>query len=208
MEDEEKKPWKNDSPDGEGEGSAMEEVDITGLPNPADIEECSNELNYLKKAFKNLKDDFEKINGEYVRCLADSDNYRKRINREKEESLKFSNEKLIRSLLPVLDNLELAITHAEPFTLKDESGNFKSFISGVEYARDEFLKTLKGYGVTIVETGGKAFDPNFHEVVDIVENEEGEDHAILEEKRKGYVFKGRLLRPAMVKILKKKKPSS
>lgn len=179
-------------------------AEIENLPNPSDIEEADKELSYLKNAYKNLKKELAESNENYLKSLAEMENFRKRMNRDKEESLKYSNEKIIRDMLPVLDFLDLAIKHAEPFLEKDESGNFKSFISGVKYANDEFIKVLKSYGAEEIDTAGKPFDANFHEAVVIVEDPNYKDGDIVEEKRKGYKFKERLLRPSMVSIAKNK----
>lgn len=178
--------------------------DIDDIPNPKNLSEAEEELNYLKNALKNLKKEYEDSNSNYLKSLADMENFRKRMNREKEESLKYSNEKLLRDLLPVLDFLDLAIGHSAYYLEQDSSGNLKTFVDGVKLAYDEFVKILKSYGAEAIETAGKDFDANFHEAVEIVEDSGLQDGKIIEEKRKGYVFKDRLLRPSMVSIAKSK----
>ena len=178
--------------------------DIDDIPNPKNLAEAEDELNYLKNALKNLKKEYEDSNSNYLKSLADMENFRKRMNREKEESLKYSNEKLLRDLLPVLDFLDLAIGHSAYYLEQDSSGNLKTFVDGVKLAYGEFVKILKNYGAEVIETSGKNFDANFHEAVEIVEDSGRQDGKIIEEKRKGYVFKDRLLRPSMVSIAKSK----
>jgi len=178
--------------------------DIDDIPNPKNLSEAEEELNYLKNALKNLKKEYEDSNSNYLKSLADMENFRKRMNREKEESLKYSNEKLLRDLLPVLDFLDLAIGHSAYYLEQDSSGNLKTFVDGVKLAYGEFVKILKSYGAEAIETAGKDFDANFHEAVEIVEDSGLQDGKIIEEKRKGYVFKDRLLRPSMVSIAKSK----
>ncbi|MHB1545916.1 MAG: nucleotide exchange factor GrpE [bacterium] len=178
--------------------------DIDDIPNPKNLAEAEDELKYLKNVLKNLKKEYEDLNSNYLKSLADLENFRKRMNREKEESLKYSNERLLRDLLPVLDFLDLAIGHSSSYLEQDSSGNLKSFVDGVKLADSEFVKILKNYGAEAIETSGKNFDANFHEAVEIVEESGQPDGKIIEEKRKGYVYKERLLRPSMVSIAKSK----
>jgi len=180
------------------------DLDISELPNPSDLAEAEDELKYLGNAFKNIKKEYDELNQNYLKSLADAENFRKRMNREKEESLKYSNEKLIKDLLPVLDFLDLAIGHSETYLEQDKTGNLKSFVEGVKLSYDEFVKTLKNHGVEIIETAGKTFDPNFHQVVEMVEDANQPEGKILEEKRRGYIYKERLLRPSLISISKSK----
>ena len=192
---------------GEADGGSIAvetDRDIDDIPNPKNLAEAEDELNYLKNALKSLKREYEDSNSNYLKSLADMENLRKRMNREKEESLKYSNEKLLRDLLPVLDFLDLAIGHSAYYLEQDSSGNLKTFVDGVKLAYGEFVKILKNYGAEAIETSGKNFDANFHEAVEIVEDSGRQDGKIIEEKRKGYVFKDRLLRPSMVSIAKSK----
>jgi molecular chaperone GrpE len=106
--------------------------------------------------------------------------------------------------LPVLDFLDLAIGHSAYYLEQDSSGNLKSFVDGVKLAYGEFVKVLRNYGAEAIETSGKNFDANFHEAVEMVEDSGQPDGKIIEEKRKGYVYKERLLRPSMVSIAKSK----
>ena len=180
------------------------DADIDMIPDPKNLVEAEKTLKYLKNALKNLKKENEEANANYLKSLAEMENFRKRNNRDKEEALKYSNEKILRDLLPVLDFLDLAISHSESYIEQDTSGNLKSFVKGVKLAYDEFIKILKNYGAEAIETVGKNFDANFHDAVEMVENSGKPDGTIIEEKRKGYVFKERLLRPSMVSIAKSK----
>jgi molecular chaperone GrpE len=189
----------------EGTVAIESDVDIDNIPNPESLSEAEKTFGYLKNVLKNLKKESEESNANYIKGLADFENFRKRMNREKEEALKYSNEKLLRDMLPALDFLDLAIGHSEQYLEQDASGNLKSFVEGVKLAYGEFIKILKNYGAEAIETSGKNFDANFHEVVEMVENSEQPDGKIIEEKRKGYTYKERLLRPSMVSISKSKK---
>ncbi len=179
-------------------------MDMDDIPAPGSFAEAADELKYLKNTLKNLKKDFDDLNSNYLKNLADSENFKKRMNRDKEESLKYANEKLLKDLLPVLDFLDMAISHSSYYLEQDNSGNLKSFVEGIKLAYAEFVKVLKNHFVESVETAGKMFDPNFHEAVEMVESYNEPEGKILEEKRKGYIYKERLLRPAMVSIAKPK----
>jgi molecular chaperone GrpE len=177
-------------------------ADLDRITEPASLTEALESLNYIKNAFINLKKEFDELNEKYLKILADSENFRKRIIREKEESLKYSNESLVKDLLPILDYLDLAINHSASYIDNDVSGNLKVFVDGVKMANNEFIKVLLNHGVKIIETENKQFDPNFHEVVEIVKDSAESEGKIIEEKRKGYIYKDRLLRPSLICISK------
>ena len=191
--------------DEEGKNKSASNIDIADLEQmtePASMAEALESLNYIKTAFINLKKEFDELNEKYLKILADSENFRKRIIREKEESLKYSNEGLVKDLLPILDYLDLAINHSASYIDNDVSGNLKVFVDGVKMANNEFIKVLLNHGVKIIETKNKEFDPNFHEVVEMVKDSGEPEGKIIEEKRKGYIYKDRLLRPSLICISK------
>lgn len=179
--------------------------DIDNIPQPKNLFEAEKIFKYLKNALKNLKKESDEANANYLKSLAEMENFRKRNNREKEETLKYSSEKILRDLLPVLDFLDLAISHSSSYIEQDSTGNLKSFVDGVKLAHDEFVKILKNHGAEVIETAGKNFDANYHDAVEMVADSGQPDGTIIEEKRKGYKFKERLLRPAMVSIAKSNK---
>jgi molecular chaperone GrpE len=125
------------------------------------------------------------------RAWAEFDNARRRAERERSDFLQFAAMDLVRSLLPVLDDFERAA--------KAESAD-KEYAKGVELIYQRFFETLKKIGLEPIETQGRKFDPNHHEAVQRVQTEEEEDQAILGELQRGYNFKGKLLRPAWVKV--------
>lgn len=127
----------------------------------------------------------------YRRAAAEFENARRRAERDRSEFLQFAAADLVRSLLPVLDDFERA--------LKTESQD-KEYAKGVEMIYTRFYDTLKRMGLEPIETAGKKFDPNLHEAVQREHTEEAEDQAILGELQRGYNFKGKLLRPAWVKV--------
>ncbi|HEC25713.1 MAG TPA: nucleotide exchange factor GrpE [bacterium] len=185
-----------------GQVSNQSDLDIDDIPSPGSLIEAETELNYLRNVLKNMKKEYDDLNSNYLKSLADAENFRKRMNRDKEESLKYSNESLLRDLLPVLDFLDLAIEHSAPYVKQDTSGNLKSFVDGVKLAYNEFIKVLKNFGIETVDTTSKDFDPNFHQIVEMVGDSDQPDGKIIKEKRKGYIYKERLIRPSLVSISK------
>lgn len=128
-----------------------------------------------------------------LRKQAELENFRKRVQREKEEFFQQANTDLIRSLLPVLDGFERALRHHTP---KIDDG----FTKGIKLIHQQFLSVLGRAGVTPIETEGKTFDPHLHQAVETVQSKDHRDQEVVEELQRGYKLKNRLLRPAIVKV--------
>lgn len=133
---------------------------------------------------------------------ADFENYRKRVKREIEESIRYGNEKLIGKLLNVIDELELAIKTGK------ETENKKAIIEGVEIVLKKMYNTLESEGLTKIEAEGKPFDPKLHEAVLRVNTDEYPAGTVIEEVRKGFILNGKVIRPSMVKISSAPTPSN
>ena len=131
------------------------------------------------------------LNDRLLRTRAEYENARRRAERDRLDFLQFAAMDLVRSVLPVLDDFERA--------LKTETTD-QNYAKGVELIYQRLLETLKKAGLEPIDAQGKTFDPNFHEAVQRVSTEEAEDQTVLEEFQKGYNFKGKLLRPAWVKV--------
>ncbi|GAI96184.1 unnamed protein product, partial [marine sediment metagenome] len=130
----------------------------------------------------------------YTRTYAEMENIKKRGIKEREELAKYANESIIKEILPVIDNLDKAISHA----LNDE--NSSALVEGLELTRDGLVKALEKAGLKEVEALGKPFDPNFHESVSQqIDDTVAPGHVIME-LQKGYLLNGRLMRPSMVVI--------
>jgi len=149
-------------------------------------------------------DDLKKLSGEkddiydkYMRIQADFENALKRLEKEREAFLKYANEGLVIEFLPIVDSLEIAERHIK--TAKD----FKAVQKGVDMIHTQIQKFLKELGVERIKTLDEKFDPNKHEVIEAVEAEGKDEDVIVEELKPGYMFNGKLLRPAMVKVSKK-----
>ncbi len=131
------------------------------------------------------------------RAIAEAQNQQKRIQREKEEFCKYASAQVVEDLLPVLDNLDLAIEHAGD----DEA--CKGLREGVEMTRKVFLDTLEKHGLSRLGEKGERFDPNIHEAMAQEETEEMDEGHVSQMMQKGYKLNNRLLRPAKVVVSKK-----
>ncbi len=128
---------------------------------------------------------------------ADFENFKRIKAKEREDTLKFGNEVLIKELLPVLDNFELALKHAE------STEDYRAIHDGVKLILNEFLKVLEKAGVKPVEAMGRKFDPNFHEAMFQEEHENKEPDTVVSELQRGYLLNDRLIRPSRVGVSKK-----
>ncbi|MDP3028299.1 MAG: nucleotide exchange factor GrpE [Deltaproteobacteria bacterium] len=145
-----------------------------------------------------IKEKEEEARAHYDRMLrlaAELENYKKRAEREKAEHIKYANESFARKLLSILDNLERAVEHA-----KNDDTDKHALLDGVEMVLREFMNAMEKSGLKAVDAYGQVFDPQYHEAVMVEENDSVEDNTILNELQKGYIFKDRLLRPAMVVV--------
>jgi len=129
----------------------------------------------------------------YLRERADLENYRRRVQKEKEDLMKYGNECLLAEILPVLDNMERALDHASEESLS-------AIIEGVNLTRSMLLSVLKKFGVEPIETKGGTFDSAFHQAMCQVESSDVSPNCVIEEYQKGYLLNDRLLRPAMVSV--------
>lgn len=131
------------------------------------------------------------IKDRLLRTLADFDNFRRRAERDRSEYVQFAAMEIVRDLIPVLDDFRRA--------MKVETAD-KEYAKGIELIYQRLFETLKKAGLEPIEAAGKQFDPNLHQAVDRAESEDLPDQTVLEEYQSGYNFKGKLLRPAMVKV--------
>jgi molecular chaperone GrpE len=143
-------------------------------------------------------DVFKEAEAIRLRALADSENVKKRLLRETEELKKYAGESILADLLPILDNLDLALAHTDNL-----SAECKNFVVGVDMTRKIFLDAVKNHGLEAVQACvGTEFDPEIHEAVGTVEEPSLADNQIAQVVQNGYRLKGRLLRPAKVMVNK------
>ena len=146
----------------------------------------------LLAKIRELEDRLKEAEERVLRTAADAENFKKRLQREKEEQIRYANETLMRELLPVIDNLERALEHSQT------AANQEGLHEGLNMTLKVFMDTLSKFGCTALDTIGKTFDPNFHEAVSQEKSSQVEPSTVVKELQKGYMLKERLLRPAMV----------
>ncbi|MCW8985304.1 MAG: nucleotide exchange factor GrpE [Thermoanaerobaculales bacterium] len=168
----------------------VENQEIDAEPEPEGLEPVPEAG--LEKEAENLKAELDHVRDIYLRKLAEFDNFRKRVEREREDSRLAGVEEMVRELLPVLDNFERALQHAE-----DDSGAFQQ---GVEMIAKQLWDTLERRGVKEVNPVGQPFDPELHEAVQRVEDGQHAPGTVAWVMLKGYTMGDRLVRPAMVGV--------
>ena len=136
------------------------------------------------------------LNDKYLRTLAESENARKRLRQQGEESVRLQRESLLRGILPVVDNLERAVAAAKG------AGDVKSIVEGVAMVLQSIGDFLRNEGVTPLNTVGQTFDPQRHEAMDQIESETHPPNTIVSEFHRGYLIGERMLRPARVTVAK------
>ncbi|MGE5190237.1 MAG: nucleotide exchange factor GrpE [Gemmatimonadota bacterium] len=147
------------------------------------------------------EDEVARLRTRLAYLAAEFDNYRKRSAREKDAVVAYGNERLLRAILPFLDNLERAISQA------DSSRSAEALIEGVRLTYDHFLAELRKFGLTRIAAEGEMFDPNLHEAIAMVPWEGKAEGTVLAENRRGYLLNGRLLRPAQVTVAQAPRPA-
>jgi molecular chaperone GrpE len=149
----------------------------------------------LEAKEQEAKENYDRL----LRVSAEFDNYKKRTSRELEEFRKFANQSLIKELLSVVDNLELAMNSTNGHQTIDQG-----LLQGLEMTHREILKVFEKFNVKPIEAKGQVFDPTFHEAVMQEETDEVEANTIVNELQKGYLINDRLLRPSMVVVARSK----
>lgn len=159
----------------------------------------------LRAGYEKKEEEARQAQERFMRTLADFENYKKRAQRDQSDALKYANEKLIKELLPVIDNLERALAHSR------ETRDFDRMMEGVELIRKQLISALGKFGVVPIESLNQPFDPSLHQSIGQIEVEEGSDakeNQVIGETQKGYHLNDRVLRPSLVMIAKKKAPPS
>ncbi len=160
--------------------------------------EETDPVKILENKFIKAEEDVKLSHDRLLRATAEFDNYKKRSERELGEFRKFANERLIKDLLPVMDNLERAVESSANDTANS------GIIEGVEMTLTEIYKVLERFNLKCLESEGKEFDPNFHQAVLQEETDEYPDNEVIKVMQKGYILHDRLIRPAMVVVAKAK----
>lgn len=174
-EEAEQSPYAADS----GE-SQQPEVDVKN------VDELEAEITKLQEAVAAEKE-------RTLRLQADFENFRRRTAKEKEELAAVITQEFLKDMLPLVDNFERAMAA--------EGKDLETFQKGVSMISTQLFGILKKHGLEPIDTEGKKFDPNFHQAVMRIENPELEDETIAQELQKGYIAKGRVIRPSMVQVV-------
>ena len=180
-------------------GEVTEPSDTVGdADNPATAEATSlspQQLEELKCRAAKADENWERL----LRTTADFDNFKKRAARERQEAIKFANESLIQKIVPVLDNFEMALAAAQ----SSSTDGLKSLSEGVAMIHSQLRQALADSGLEEITATGQVFDPNLHEAVSQQESSEVAEGHVLQQLRKGYKLRERLIRPATVIVAKK-----
>jgi molecular chaperone GrpE len=165
------------------------------LPAGDDPEAISPEqLTELKSAAAKASDHWDRL----VRTTADFENFKKRATREKQEAIRFANESLMEKLVPVLDNFDMALAAAQ----NSGTESTESLQTGVNMIFQQLKNVMIDSGLEEINAAGQTFDPNWHEAVSQQETAEVPEGQVVQQLRKGYKLRERLLRPATVVVAK------
>ena len=163
---------------------------------PEEAPSASDEaVQKLQKELEDIKAQLQAKNERLLRLQADFDNFRRRSRQEKDDLANVIKQGIFKGMLPILDNFERALASSN----KEE--NAKGLRAGIEMVYKSLKETLEKDGLQVIETEGKAFDPNFHQAVLRVEDPEKEDGSIAQELQKGYMVHGHVIRPSMVQVV-------
>ena len=197
MEHSDNQPTNDDNQvDGESQDSEIATIatDPTPQTSPEDSEPAEVPT-VLQSELTAKNEEIQILNDKYLRLAAEFENYKRRAQRDQIDTVRYANEKLLKDLLPTVDNLERAIQ------CRQEQSNSEGFLEGVELTYKQFLDTLEKLGVTqVAKSVGDPFDPAKHQAVGQVESSTIAENCVVDEFQKGYFLQDRILRPAMVTV--------
>jgi molecular chaperone GrpE len=161
----------------------------------ADQTDTEDALKEIKARFEAKEEEAKETYDRLLRVSADFENYKKRSTREMEEFRKYANQSLLKEMLSVVDNLELAINSS-----RDGKSTDKTLIEGLDLTLNEILRVFEKFNVKPIAAQGETFDPAYHEAVMREETDDYPENTVISEFQKGYLIHDRLLRPAMVVV--------
>lgn len=162
----------------------------------ADEDREPSEMEQLRAERDAAREEARRHHDRYLREAAETENYKKRVTREKHDAIRYANESLVRDLLPVIDDLERAARHAPA------DGNPQPLLDGIGLVLKGCLEALQKHGVTRITARGEPFDPEKHEAYAQVETDEYPANTVVDEVHQGYYLSDRLLRPSLVSVAK------
>ena len=180
---------------GSEEVSASPEASEEGDDSVDEETEVSDREPTVEERAADAESKYKEMQDRYLRLNAEFDNYKKRMMRENSDRLKYFNMELIKELLPSVDNLERAISHAG-----DENSDLENMIEGLQMVYKGMQEAFGKFGVSEIESIGKEFDPNCHQAVGMIESQEVPENHVAEECLKGYYLHDRIIRPTMVRV--------
>ncbi|NQU73629.1 MAG: nucleotide exchange factor GrpE [Candidatus Omnitrophica bacterium] len=154
-------------------------------------------VNIKKEEYESLREKEKELQDKILRLGAEFENYKKRVQKERQDWIKYAGETFILELLSIVDNFERA------FQAADKTQDFEVLHKGVEMILMEIERFLKEKGVKKIEAVDKQFDPHKHEAIEHIECQEREENTIVEELQSGYELNGKVVRPTKVKVSKK-----
>lgn len=166
-------------------------VEELPVPESAPAGDPAAQLTVVSAERDQLATEKAELQDRFLRRQAEFENYRRRVDREKSDFLQYASSEAVTAMLPILDDFERA--------LKQETSD-RDYQRGMELIYQRFLEALKKLGLEPITSVGQPFDPYIHQAIERVETEDSEDQTVLDEFQRGYNFKGRLLRPAMVRV--------
>lgn len=180
----------------ENEDGDSAELDNDLASSPEEIQPENNDLNLLAELEK-VKAELSDKNDKLLRLRAEFDNFKKRTAKEKTEIAAVVEQNVLTDLLPLLDNLERASSAAE-----GENSDVETLRKGIEMIKNTTVAALTNHGLEPIDTKDKMFDPTFHTAVSVLQDETKEDGAIAAEFQRGYIARGKVIRPSMVQVVK------
>ena len=154
-----------------------------------------SEESALHKELNSKMEEYQLLNDKYLRLAAEFENYKRRSHREQSDTVRFGNEKILKDLLPTIDNLERAIQCGQ-----EQTNNHEGLLQGIELTHKQFVDTLTKLGVSQISSVGERFDPAKHQAVANVESATIPENHVVDEYQKGYFLHERILRPSMVTV--------
>jgi len=173
--------------------NTIENLDALSQDTSSATEEASL-VAELQQALVAKAEEVKSLNDKYLRLAAEFDNYKRLIQRDQRDQIRFGNESLLKELLPVVDNLERAIKSSR------DGGNTDVLIQGVELTLKQLTGALTRFHVTPIQTIGQLFDPATHQSVTSVASKKVPEQHVVEEFQRGYLLHDRILRAAMVSV--------
>lgn len=159
-------------------------------------EQLQQRIAELEQQNQQLQEQSQANEQRAIRIQADLENFRRRARNEKEEILKFAAQSFIEELLPIVDNFDRALVSSQ------QTKDFDSLSKGISMINNQLFQLLEKEGVEKIEAVGQPFDPEYHQAVMQVESEEHDEGIVVEELQTGFIYKGKTIRPAMVKVSK------